>query len=628
MATILIVEDMAVFREPIAMAIEHQGHKAVQAANGQEGLVAVSQHHPQLVLLDVAMPVMDGLEFLKALRADEAHTKTPVILLTAVGERDYVVRAAKLGARDYLLKSSFSLQELMERIEHHLSGKGEVEHTPGQAPKPEGAAPTPKSKPAPAPGAFSPDNPNAISEAPVTKSVADHPALQGIDLDGPDYRSHERRVESLKQLTPILSRTEVKQYIDACEEVHGFSPSLMSLLKTIRNPNCTIDLIVKLASSDHGLALKLLKLANSAAFARGEPVDSVRKAIVRIGMGKLRDTALALGVVEHFSSERYGGLVHLGEFWEHSISCGLISAHLATAVGNIDPDAAFTMGLLHDLGRLVMIQQLGDHYDQVMEMSRLTRLPLEQVEGRMLLFTHADVLDRALHTWQFPRNIISPVVFHHLSANNLRIHARKYLTESTILVLANRLSHAMLLGSSGNDFIYPTEELCDILKIDESVIQEIEHSVPEHTTDLKLSLLNSKPEWTWATLRDRLMEKMDPEACPIFVSAKPTMNAVRMLCGRLSGEQDQLSEPNIVIGHVANPAELNAFLRDVEKCEKSEGIIQPLPVVLISSKGMIKLNDRQQEKRKWTQLPQPLDPWALVEAINDILSPEPIEVDG
>ena len=131
MSTILVVDDMAVFREPIAAALRQKGYQTVCAGDGLEALNAAREHPPDLVLLDLAMPAMDGLAVLKAMRADPTLQEIPVILLTAVAERDTVIKAARLGADAYLLKSQFSLDELLGRVRSCLEGDG-GRHSPGR----------------------------------------------------------------------------------------------------------------------------------------------------------------------------------------------------------------------------------------------------------------------------------------------------------------------------------------------------------------------------------------------------------------------------------------------------------------------------------------------------------------
>ena len=116
MKTILVVDDMAVFREPIAASLRLAGYQTLCAADGQEALVITREQRPDLILLDVAMKNMDGLTFLNRLRADSEFGKTPVILLSAISEKNQIMAAASFGVRDYLLKSRFRLADLLERV--------------------------------------------------------------------------------------------------------------------------------------------------------------------------------------------------------------------------------------------------------------------------------------------------------------------------------------------------------------------------------------------------------------------------------------------------------------------------------------------------------------------------------
>ena len=142
MSTILVVDDMPIFRDPIAASLRLAGLATVCAANGREALAAAAVHRPDVILLDVAMPVMDGITCLRSLRADPNLAKTPVILLTAMSDKRYVVEAGKLGVHDYLLKSAFSMQELLTRLFKYVEKPAKPAGNPG--PKPDGK-PEPKS---------------------------------------------------------------------------------------------------------------------------------------------------------------------------------------------------------------------------------------------------------------------------------------------------------------------------------------------------------------------------------------------------------------------------------------------------------------------------------------------------
>lgn len=110
--TILIIEDDGNIRELLRLYLEREGYKIETAQDGLEGLRAFKRIHPDLVLLDLMMPVMDGTQVMKEIRE---ISKTPVIMLTAKGETFDKVAGLELGADDYVTKP-FETRELIARI--------------------------------------------------------------------------------------------------------------------------------------------------------------------------------------------------------------------------------------------------------------------------------------------------------------------------------------------------------------------------------------------------------------------------------------------------------------------------------------------------------------------------------
>ncbi len=117
---ILVIDDMPVFREPIAATLRMQGFDVSCAGDGQEGLDIARQENPDLILLDMSMPVMDGLGFLKHRQDDDQLNQIPVILLSAISDEDYISQANDYGISHHLLKSRFSSDELIQTIESCL----------------------------------------------------------------------------------------------------------------------------------------------------------------------------------------------------------------------------------------------------------------------------------------------------------------------------------------------------------------------------------------------------------------------------------------------------------------------------------------------------------------------------
>lgn len=123
-AKILIVEDEEAQRKSLADELRDEGFRVLTANDGQEGLTTALQEHPDLILLDVLMPVMDGLSVMKKLRAGNPWGKqVPIILLTNLSaNEDEIIKAV---TRDepayYLVKSDWTLQEVVEKIKERLA---------------------------------------------------------------------------------------------------------------------------------------------------------------------------------------------------------------------------------------------------------------------------------------------------------------------------------------------------------------------------------------------------------------------------------------------------------------------------------------------------------------------------
>jgi len=121
MSTILIVDDEPGLRQLYQTALSRQGYKVVVASNGNEGLMAMEMAQPDLVLLDVAMPEMDGVQFLEILRKTPEWSKIPVIVLTGFATREQWLSLDSIGMTSHLTKAEFSLRELRARIAEELA---------------------------------------------------------------------------------------------------------------------------------------------------------------------------------------------------------------------------------------------------------------------------------------------------------------------------------------------------------------------------------------------------------------------------------------------------------------------------------------------------------------------------
>jgi len=127
MERILIVDDTDEFRITIATILKKHGYEVSEASSGREAIEKINVIRPQLILLDVIMPEMDGMCFLNQLNAFKDFDKTPVILLTGLVIQDSLAKSANDRIVDCLVKAQFSVEDLLEKVRDTLDAS-EVKH--------------------------------------------------------------------------------------------------------------------------------------------------------------------------------------------------------------------------------------------------------------------------------------------------------------------------------------------------------------------------------------------------------------------------------------------------------------------------------------------------------------------
>lgn len=113
---VLIVEDDAFLMNIYKTKFEFEHFKVSMAENGEIGLAEARKKHPDIILLDILMPKMDGFTALSELKKDPSISGIPVILLTNLGQKDDVKKGLELGAKDYIIKAHFKPSEVLEKV--------------------------------------------------------------------------------------------------------------------------------------------------------------------------------------------------------------------------------------------------------------------------------------------------------------------------------------------------------------------------------------------------------------------------------------------------------------------------------------------------------------------------------
>ncbi|CAG0948871.1 putative transcriptional regulatory protein TcrX [Phycisphaerales bacterium] len=561
MSSILLVEHEPFVREPLAGVLKHAGHEVRCAGSAQDALSGAKTQRPDLIVLDAELPRQDGLRVLEYLQADADLVTLPVLVIANPKGKDDIVSLARRGAKHILLKQTFTLEAFVDRVRSCLVQEDSVRPSTAAA----------RSEP-----------PHVAAPMPVPACAAPTPAAPPT-VKPTDARSRD----TLKEMTPLVTAEELRKILDKSGELHALSPAVGRVMQMASRPDVPADDIARVIKQDPGIAMKILKLANSAVYTRGAPVDSVLCAVRRIGMEQIRQAVMNIGVVEQFSGSEPGISLDTRKFWEHSIAVGLFAAGIIAATGGsaADTDAAFTMGLLHDVGRVLLAEQLGNRYTKVIEASRHLELPLEVVEKRLLGCTHADFVEKVLTSWRFAGSLVKPVVLHHASVSAIQQNVVSAFKPCIAVALANRIAHAILAGDSGSESIASLQELAKAVSLKDDAITTLLDTVPPQVEELKLAMLAATPSNGWPCARRALAKRLPDRFQPVYVGKPEGWEACRLLTATLRGITGT-PDPTMAVLGATCPEDVAAAKSRLEAADKEAGATLSLLIVNWSSKPL------------------------------------------
>jgi DNA-binding response OmpR family regulator len=120
--TVLIVEDEQSMQRALKNKLEHAGYTVLAADDGEKAIEALRSTKPDLVLLDLIMPKLDGISVLRQMKGDDAFRGVPVVILTNLSSGDKVAEAMQLGTFDFLVKANYSLDDVLKKVNDRLGG--------------------------------------------------------------------------------------------------------------------------------------------------------------------------------------------------------------------------------------------------------------------------------------------------------------------------------------------------------------------------------------------------------------------------------------------------------------------------------------------------------------------------
>ena len=243
-----------------------------------------------------------------------------------------------------------------------------------------------------------------------------------------------------------------KDLITGSTRVSSLPEIFIMINEVVNDPTSSFSDISRVVNLDTSLSARLLKIVNSSFYSFPSNIDTVTHAISIIGTEQLHDLALATTILANFKGIP-DKQVNMNLFWRHSLGVAIIARNLAIHCREPNPERFYLAGIMHDIGRLIILENLPEESKEIMDRHHEVGGILWQIEREVMGFDHTDVGAALAKHWNLPLSLEEIVGNHHNPGRS-----KRYPLETTLIHLADIIAKSMELGSSGDTHVPPLDE--------------------------------------------------------------------------------------------------------------------------------------------------------------------------
>jgi putative nucleotidyltransferase with HDIG domain len=256
-----------------------------------------------------------------------------------------------------------------------------------------------------------------------------------------------------------MLRPDIKMISDAIDKIHSIPQVVFKILRMVREGRYSFQELSCEVKQDQVISAKLLRLCNSAFYGRRIIADSIDRVLVMLGEKLLIQTIMSAAFEDFFTGNMRGYSQCKGGLFNHAVGTAMICESLAKKSGCVAPDIAYTAGLLHDIGKVVLDQHMGRAYPFFYRKTQLENERLCIAEKEIFGITHDEVGAMLAERWSLPVNLIESIKNHH---NPEKSERERVL--SSVVYLADLIMSRFLVGQELErlDAQHVKKSLCNI----------------------------------------------------------------------------------------------------------------------------------------------------------------------
>jgi putative nucleotidyltransferase with HDIG domain len=337
---------------------------------------------------------------------------------------------------------------------------------------------------------------------------------------------------------------------------------LIKLLEACDDENTPLSDIANLISKDPVLSFKVLQLVNSAYYGIRQKFTGIEQAVVYLGADSVRNVAITTSIHQVFDHKRLNRIKQfsLSGFWWHSLMCATLAKRIAVRTNFSNRDEAYLSGLLHDIGRLVLVSTFPKEHEYILLKTEDVRNTV-WAESQLIGIDHGEVGAWVVEKWKLNSLMGEAIKCHHESLEQI--------AESFPLVRIVYLSNLLCLEKPGGT---NGGEAADMLfNLEESDVGEIIQGATEEVSGIAESLgINARPVTPVETkVTGKKLPKIDPEA-----DAAETVEITATTASDTKPETDDSTAQKVLISRIKNVSLLSTFLEDFIKVGKLGSVIE------------------------------------------------------
>lgn len=225
----------------------------------------------------------------------------------------------------------------------------------------------------------------------------------------------KKTIQRACALRDLLASESLRSLVTGMQTIPSLPTLYMEINREAESETSSMKTIGTIIAQDMGMTAKILQLVNSAFFGLSRTLSSPEEAVSILGLERVQALILTVHVFSQFSTAMGGSAFQIDRLWGESMGTGTLARAIALAekLPPLDVEQAYTAGLLHDVGMLVLASNMAQRYNSVLEAVAKEGLPQSEIEQRELGATHAEVGAYLLGLWGLGDPIVEAVAFHH-----------------------------------------------------------------------------------------------------------------------------------------------------------------------------------------------------------------------